>query len=94
MSEPRHAQPFDQRRPIAHHTRLVARKGGEMMRVYGRALPAAALLAAMTGCLSINFPKRVVINKPDQSQPKPVPQSAAPCDVSDLPSVPPGEAPG
>ncbi|GAG52993.1 unnamed protein product, partial [marine sediment metagenome] len=64
-----------------------------MMRVYERALPAAALLAALTGCLSIKLPERIVINKPDRSQPKPVPQSAAPCDVSDLPSVPPGERP-
>jgi len=63
------------------------------MGVYGRALPAAALLAALTGCLSINLPKRVVINKPAHSEPKPVPESAAPCDLSDLPSVAPGERP-
>ncbi|HUU98556.1 MAG TPA: CsgG/HfaB family protein, partial [Phycisphaerae bacterium] len=66
---------------------------GETMRVYGRVLPAAALLAALTGCLSIKLPERVVINKPDHSEPKPAPQSAAPCNPSDLPSVPPNERP-
>jgi hypothetical protein len=92
-SQPRYAQTFDQRRPIADHTHLVAQKGGQTMHVYRRALPVAVLLTALTGCLSIKLPERVTINKPDRSRPDPVPQRVAPCDLSDLPSVPPNERP-
>ena len=63
---------------------------------HGRVLLAMALLCGLSGCFAISLPKKIVVNEPGQAKPapeRPAAQRPDPCDLSDLPSIAPGERP-
>ena len=63
------------------------------MHVNGRAMLAATLSVLLAGCLSIKLPEKVIVNPGERSRPRADSQKVSPCDLADLPTVPPDERP-